>query len=157
MSAKSDAVNVAVRDVLGEGLELISADGGVYNPITRTITWTVNLNSGETKSFKVVAKVIGYGNVTNSLVVGNKTSAVDVDVPEIIPSKDADNKYPNFGDSIDYTITVNNIGKADAKHVVVVDRLDKGLKYVSSSHNGVYDEASHTVTWVVDICRRQFS
>ena len=148
---KSNAVNVAVRDVLGEGLELISAEGGVYNPITRTITWTVNLNSGETKSFKVVAKVIGYGNVTNSLVVGNKTSAVDVDVPEIIPSKDADNKYPNFGDSIDYTITVNNIGKADAKHVVVVDRLDNGLKYVSSSHNGVYDEASHTVTWVVDI------
>ena len=150
---KSDAVNVAVRDVLGEGLELISADGGVYDPITRTITWTVNLNSGETKSFKVVAKVIGYGNVTNSLVVGNKTSAVDVDVPEIIPSKDADNKYPNFGDSIDYTITVNNIGKADAKHVVVVDRLDKGLKYVSSSHNGVYDEASHTVTWTVDLAK----
>ena len=148
---KSNAVNVAVRDVLGEGLELISADGGVYDPITRTITWAVNLNSGETKSFKVVAKVIGYGNVTNSLVVGNKTSAVDVDVPEIIPSKDADNKYPNFGDSIDYTITVNNIGKADAKHVVVVDRLDKGLKYVSSSHNGVYDAATHTVTWVVDI------
>ena len=150
-AGKVNANNVVVHDVLGEGLELISADGGVYNPITRTITWTVNLNSGETKSFKVVAKVIGYGNVTNSLVVGNKTSAVDVDVPEIIPSKDADNKYPNFGDSIDYTITVNNIGKADAKHVVVVDRLDKGLKYVSSSHNGVYDEAAHTVTWVVDI------
>ena len=150
-AGKVNANNVVVHDVLGEGLELISADGGVYDPITRTITWTVNLNSGETKSFKVVAKVIGYGNVTNSLVVGNKTSAVDVDVPEIIPSKDADNKYPNFGDSIDYTITVNNIGKADAKHVVVVDRLDKGLKYVSSSHNGVYDEVAHTVTWVVDI------
>ena len=150
-AGKVNANNVVVHDVLGEGLELISADGGVYDPITRTITWTVNLNSGVTKSFKVVAKVIGYGNVTNSLVVGNKTSTVDVDVPEIIPSKDADNMYPNFGDSIDYTITVNNIGKADAKHVVVVDRLDKGLKYVSSSHNGVYDEATHTVTWVVDI------
>ena len=150
-AGKVNANNVVVHDVLGEGLELISADGGVYDPITRTITWTVNLNSGETKSFKVVAKVIGYGNVTNSLVVGNKTSTVDVDVPEIIPSKDADNMYPNFGDSIDYTITVNNIGKADAKHVVVVDRLDKGLKYVSSSHDGVYDEATHTVTWVVDI------
>ena len=150
-AGKVNANNVVVHDVLGEGLELISADGGVYDPITRTITWAVNLNSGETKSFKVVAKVIGYGNVTNSLVVGNKTSTVDVDVPEIIPGKDANNKAPNFGDSIDYTITVNNIGKADAKHVVVVDRLDKGLKYVSSSHNGVYDEASHTVTWVVDI------
>ena len=150
-AGKVNANNVVVHDVLGEGLELISADGGVYDDKTRTITWTVNLNSGETKSFKVVAKVIGYGNVTNSLVVGNKTSTVDVDVPEIIPGKDANNKAPNFGGSIDYTITVNNIGKADAKHVVVVDHLDKGLKYVSSSHNGVYDEAAHTVTWVVDI------
>ena len=25
------------------------------------------------------------------------------------------------------------------------------MKYVSSSYNGVYDEAAHTVTWVVDI------
>ena len=150
-AGKVNANNVVVHDVLGEGLELISADGGVYDDKTRTITWTVNLNSGETKSFKVVAKVIGYGNVTNSLVVGNKTSAVDVNVPEIIPSKDANNKAPNFGDSIDYTITVNNIGKADAKNVVVVDHLAKGLKYISSSDNGVYDEASHTVTWVIDI------
>ena len=150
-AGKVNANNVVVHDVLGEGLELISADGGVYDPITHTIAWTVNLNSGETKSFKVVAKVIGYGNVTNSLVVGNKTSAVDVDVPEIIPGKDANNKAPNFGDNIDYTITVNNIGKADAKNVVVVDRLDKGLKYISSSDNGVYDAATHTVTWIVDI------
>ena len=150
-AGKVNANNVVVHDVLGEGLELISADGGVYDPITRTITWTVNLNSGETKSFKVVAKVIGYGNVTNSLVVGNKTSAVDVDVPEIIPGKDANNKAPNFGDNIDYTITVNNIGKADAKNVVVVDHLAKGLKYISSSDNGVYDAATHTVTWIVDI------
>ena len=150
-AGKVNANNVVVHDVLGEGLELISADGGVYDDKTRTITWTVNLNSGETKSFKVVAKVIGYGNVTNSLVVGNKTSAVDVNVPEIIPSKDANNKAPNFGDSIDYTITVNNIGKADAKNVVVVDHLAKGLKYISSSDNGVYDAATHTVTWVIDI------
>ena len=150
-AGKVNANNVVVHDVLGEGLELISADGGVYDDKTRTITWTVNLNSGETKSFKVVAKVIGYGNVTNSLVVGNKTSAVDVNVPEIIPSKDANNKAPNFGDSIDYTITVNNIGKADAKNVVVVDHLAKGLKYISSSDNGIYDAATHTVTWVIDI------
>ena len=151
-AGKVNANNVVVHDVLGEGLVFVSAsDGGVYDENTRTVTWTVNLNSGETKSFKVVAKVIGYGNVTNSLVVGNKTSAVDVNVPEIIPSKDANNKAPNFGDSIDYTITVNNIGKADAKNVVVVDHLVKGLKYISSSDNGVYDAATHTVTWVIDI------
>ena len=147
-----DASQVVIVDQLGNGLKYVSSsDGGVWDEKTNTVTWIVDLAAGKTKTLNVVATVVGYGNVTNSLVVGNKTSAVDVDVPEIIPSKDADNKYPNFGDSIDYTITVNNIGKADAKHVVVVDRLDKGLKYVSSSHNGVYDEATHTVTWVVDI------
>ena len=148
---KSNAVNVAVRDVLGEGLELISADGGVYNPITRTITWTVNLNSGETKSFKVVAKVIGYGNVTNSLVVGNKTSAVDVNVPEIIPNKTADIENPNFGDNVTYTVTVTNDGNADAKAVVVRDVLGKDLKFVSATGTYTFDEATNTITWTVDV------
>ena len=146
---KSDAVNVAVRDVLGEGLELISADGGVYNPITRTITWTVNLNSGETKSFKVVAKVIGYGNVTNSLVVGNKTFNKNVTVPEITPDKTVDNENPNFGDNLTYTVTVKNEGNGNANDVIIVDALGKGLDYVSSTGN--YDNKTNTITWKVDL------
>ena len=150
-AGKVNANNVVVRDVLGEGLELISADGGVYDPITRTITWTVNLNSGETKSFKVVAKVIGYGNVTNSLVVGNKTSAVDVDVPEIIPNKTADIENPNFGDNVTYTVTVTNDGNADAKAVVVRDVLGKDLKFVSATGTYTFDEATNTITWTVDV------
>ena len=150
-AGKVNANNVVVHDVLGEGLELISADGGVYDPITRTITWTVNLNSGETKSFKVVAKVIGYGNVTNSLVVGNKTSAVDVDVPEIIPDKTADIENPNFGDNVTYTVTVTNGGNADAKAVVVHDVLGKGLKFVSATGTYTFDEVTNTITWTVDV------
>lgn len=150
---KSNAVNVAVRDVLGEGLELISADGGVYDPITRTITWTVNLNSGETKSFKVVAKVIGYGNVTNSLVVGNKTAGVNVTVPEIIPDKTANISNPNFGDNVNYTVTVTNDGIGDAKDVVVRDVLGEGLKFVSATGNYTFDEATRTVTWIVDLAK----
>lgn len=150
---KSDAVNVAVRDVLGEGLELISADGGVYNPITRTITWTVNLNSGETKSFKVVAKVIGYGNVTNSLVVGNKTAGVNVTVPEIIPDKTANISNPNFGDNVNYTVTVTNDGIGDAKDVVVRDVLGEGLTFVDATGNYSFDEVTRTVTWIVDLAK----
>lgn len=148
---KSNAVNVAVRDVLGEGLELISADGGVYNPITRTITWTVNLNSGETKSFKVVAKVIGYGNVTNSLVVGNKITGVNVTVPEIIPDKTVDNEIPNFGDNVTYTVKVTNDGIGDANNVVITDVLDKGLKFLNATGNFTYDEKTGTITWIVDL------
>ena len=152
-AGKVNANNVVVHDVLGEGLELISADGGVYNPITRTITWTVNLNSGETKSFKVVAKVIGYGNVTNSLVVGNKTSTVDVTVPEIIPGKSVDVENPNFNDEITYTVTVTNNGVGDAKQVVVRDVLGEGLKFVKATGEYTFDEATNTVTWTVDLAK----
>jgi len=45
------------------------------------------LAKGESKVFSVIATVSGYGNVTNSLVVGNKTAGVNVTVPEIIPDK----------------------------------------------------------------------
>ncbi len=40
---------------------------------TNTVTWIIDLSKGETKTFTVVATVVGYGNVTNSLTVGNKT------------------------------------------------------------------------------------
>lgn len=152
-AGKVNANNVVVHDVLGEGLELISADGGVYNPITRTITWTVNLNSGETKSFKVVAKVIGYGNVTNSLVVGNKTAGVNVTVPEIIPDKTANISNPNFGDNVNYTVTVTNDGIGDAKDVVVRDVLGEGLTFVDATGNYSFDEATRTITWIVDLAK----
>ena len=152
-AGKVNANNVVVHDVLGEGLELISADGGVYDDKTRTITWTVNLNSGETKSFKVVAKVIGYGNVTNSLVVGNKTAGVNVTVPEIIPDKTVNVANPNFGDNVTYTVTVSNDGIGDANNVVIVDRLGEGLTFVSASDNGVWDPVKRTVTWIVDLAK----
>ena len=148
-AGKVNANNVVVHDVLGEGLELISADGGVYDDKTRTITWTVNLNSGETKSFKVVAKVIGYGNVTNSLVVGNKTFSKNVTVPEITPDKTVDNENPNFGDNLTYTVTVKNEGNGNATDVIIVDTLGKGLEYVSSTGN--YDNKTNTITWKVNL------
>ena len=146
---KSNAVNVAVRDVLGEGLELISADGGVYNPITRTITWTVDVDAGKTETFTVVATVINYGNVTNSLVVGNKTFNKNVTVPEITPDKTVDNENPNFGDNLTYTVTVKNEGNGNATDVIIVDALGKGLEYVSSTGN--YDNKTNTITWKVDL------
>ena len=148
----ADAKNVVVKDILAPGFKFIEANyGGVYDELTRTVTWIVDVNAKGHVDLSIKVTVEDYGVLTNNVTVGNKTSSVNITVPEIIPNKTADIENPNFGDSIDYTITVNNIGKADAKHVVVVDRLDKGLKYVSSSHNGVYDEATHTVTWVVDI------
>ena len=149
---KSNAVNVAVRDVLGEGLKFVSATGNyTFDEVTRTVTWIVDLAKGESKVFSVIAIVSGYGNVTNSLVVGNKTTGVNVTVPEINPDKTVDNEIPNFGDNVTYTVTVTNDGIGDANNVVITDVLDKGLKFLNATGNFTYDEKTGTITWTVDL------
>ena len=146
-----DAKDV-VRDVLGEGLKFVSATGNyTFDEATRTITWIVDLAKGESKVFSVIATVSGYGNVTNSLVVGNKTTGVNVTVPEINPDKTVDNEIPNFGDNVTYTVKVTNDGIGDANNVVITDVLDKGLKFLNATGNFTYDEKTGTITWIVDL------
>lgn len=147
-----EANNVIVKDVVGNGLTVTDiSDNGQYDPITRTITWIVDLAKGESKVFSVIAIVSGYGNVTNSLVVGNKTTGVNVTVPEINPDKTVDNEIPNFGDNVTYTVTVTNDGIGDANNVVITDVLDKGLKFLNATGNFTYDEKTGTITWTVDL------
>ena len=149
-----DAKDVVVRDVLGEGLKFVSATGNYsFDEVTRTVTWIVDLAKGESKVFSVIATVVGYGNVTNSLVVGNKTAGVNVTVPEINPDKTANISNPNFGDNVNYTVTVTNDGIGDAKDVVVRDILGEDLKFVSATGNYTFDEATRTVTWIVDLAK----
>ena len=149
-----DANNVVVKDILGEGLTFVDATGNyTFDEATRTVTWIVDLAKGESRTFYVNAIVSGYGNVTNSLVVGNKTTGVNVTVPEINPDKTANITNPNFGDKVDYTVTVTNDGMGDANNVVIVDRLGEGLTFVSASDNGVWDPVKRTVTWIVDLAK----
>ena len=147
-----DAKDVVVRDILGEDLKFVSATGNyTFDEATRTVTWIVDLAKGESKVFSVIATVVGYGNVTNSLVVGNKTTGVNVTVPEINPDKTVDNEIPNFGDNVTYTVTVTNDGIGDANNVVITDVLDKGLKFLNATGNFTYDEKTGTITWTVDL------
>lgn len=147
-----EANNVIVKDVVGNGLTVTDiSDNGQYDPITRTITWIVDLAKNEVKTFTVEATVSGYGNISNKVVVGNKTIFKNVDVPEITPKKDVNNTTPNFGENVAYTIVVSNDGISDAKQVVITDTLAKGLKFLGANYNGVYDENTHTVTWTLDI------
>ena len=146
--------NVVIVDRLGEGLTFVSAsDNGVWDPVKRTVTWIVDLAKGESRTFYVNATVVGCGNVSNSLVVGNKTAGVNVTVPEIIPDKTVNVANPNFGDNVTYTVTVSNDGIGDANNVVIVDRLGEGLTFVSASDNGVWDPVKRTVTWIVDLAK----
>ncbi|WP_141562587.1 DUF11 domain-containing protein, partial [Methanobrevibacter smithii] len=149
-----DAKAVVVKDTLSKGLKFISATGNyTFDEATNTITWIVDLAKGESKTFYVNAIVNAYGNVTNSLVVGNKTTGVNVTVPEINPNKTVSIENPNFGDDVTYTVSVSNVGIGDAKGVVVRDVLGEGLVFVSASDGGVYDENTRTVTWIVDLAK----
>ena len=149
-----DANNVVIVDRLGEGLTFVSAsDNGVWDPVKRTVTWIVDLAKGESRTFYVNATVDAYGNVSNSLVVGNKTASVNVTVPEINPNKTANIENPNFGDNVTYTVTVSNDGMGDANNVVVKDTLGKGLKFISATGNYTFDEATNTIIWIVDLAK----
>ena len=149
-----DVKDVVVRDILGEGLTFVDATGNyTFDEATCTVTWIVDLAKGESKVFSVIATVSGYGNVTNSLVVGNKTTGVNVTVPEINPDKTVDNEIPNFGDNVTYTVTVTNDGIGDANNVVITDVLDKGLKFLNATGNFTYDEKTGTITWTVDLAK----
>ena len=147
-----EANNVIVKDVVGNGLTVTDiSDNGQYDPITRTITWIVDLAKNEVKTFTVEATVSGYGNISNKVVVGNKTIFKNVDVPEITPKKDVNNTTPNFGDNVTYTVKVTNDGIGDANNVVITDVLDKGLKFLNATGNFTYDEKTGTITWIVDL------
>ena len=104
-------------------------------------------------SFYVSAVAESYGVLTNIVSVGDKSASVDVVVPEITPDKTVNITNPNFGDKVEYTITVSNNGVGDGKQVVVVDTLNEGLTFVSASDNGVWIPFKRTVTWTVDLAK----
>ncbi|HMA64762.1 MAG: hypothetical protein ACM31E_10525 [Fibrobacterota bacterium] len=51
------------------------------------------------------------------------------------------------GDSVTYTFDYRNYGSLDAQSVKIIDTLHKDFVYIGSSGSGVYNAASHTVTW----------
>lgn len=74
----------------------------------------MDINSGKTVELKVNVTVEDYGVLVNRVTVGDKTSSVDIAVPEIIPDKTANVTDANFGDNVTYTVTVTNDGDVDA-------------------------------------------
>ncbi len=51
------------------------------------------------------------------------------------------------GDQLTYTLSYENYGYGPAQDVIIVDTLPDYVSYVSATGDGVYDAATHTVTW----------
>lgn len=53
----------------------------------------------------------------------------------------------HVGDTVTYLLSYRNYGSVDAKDVKIVENVPADFAFVDADNNGVYDAASHTVTW----------
>ena len=55
--------------------------------------------------------------------------------------------YCYTGDQIKFVLDYRNYGSVDAKDVKIVEKVPSDFVFVEASSGGVYDAATHTVTW----------
>ncbi|MFS4448983.1 gliding motility-associated C-terminal domain-containing protein [Maribacter sp. 2307UL18-2] len=165
----NDAANVEVEDLLPSGFDFVlySATSGIYNE--NTGIWrvgTVNSGDSETLVIDVLVNATGdYNNIAevvasdvfdsdstpdNGLATEDDQDdvmVVPIEYIDISLSKTVDNETPDVGDSITFTLSVENSGPSEATNVQVLDILPNGFTYVSDNAGGNYD--SGTGIWVI--------
>lgn len=144
------AINTVVADLLPSGYTYVSstASQGSYN--SGTGIWTLgNKSVGSPQTLQIVATVNAAGNYVNTATIssdafdpntGNNTESAST-----LPSAPASNLVitktsdvvgsANHGDTITYTIEIENTGGTTVSGVDVVDLLPDGVTYVPGSVN----------------------
>ncbi len=150
--AEYDAAGNQVIFRLGAGANARS--GGVL-PIggSSTVSFEVQVDPGTPGQTVVTNQAtIDYTGVATGIPLSTLSNPADVTV--VVPSADlalsktVNTTAPNVGDTITYTVTLNNIGPDPATDVQVSDPLPIGLQFVSATPTeGTYD--STTGTWTV--------
>ncbi|MGB5242752.1 MAG: gliding motility-associated C-terminal domain-containing protein, partial [Lutimonas sp.] len=164
----SESTGVTVQDLLPDGLTYVGDDGsGAYNESTGI--WTLpTIPSGSSFTINITANVNVTGNYTNIAEVatadqldpdstpGNGNSSED-DYAEITLDAQAvsdlelimtvDNNNPFVGESVIFTLSVNNNGPSDASGINVASLLPSGFTYVSDNAAGNYNGV--TGAWTI--------
>lgn len=147
------ANNVVVNDPISFGIDSFGAatpSQGSWNPLTgiwnigtltasqiATLTFNATINNTFIGIITNIANVNGTEFDPNPL---NNQDLVELFVQNpYIPSADltiskaVDNPTPDYGDTIQFTVTVFNAGPDDAQNVLVTDVWPSGLIFVSST------------------------
>ncbi len=155
-----------VSDPLPSGLEYVAGSAnhdGVYDPALRMVTWKqVSLSAPVDLSFDVKdsaqvnkpTPVVNTATISFNGIVLQRQAWVTLmpagpgDTPLSGSFKSAQPRVLGPGDQVTYAIRLLNRGAA-ALTVQVVDPVPGILTYVSgsASNDGVYDEATKTITW----------
>lgn len=139
------ACNVQITDELPDGLT--TADGKSV-----VMSRPVTLKPGESRKMTINAKASKVGSFTNNAtatadgdmsVASNKVTTTVVKPTLKITKTGPKMRY--VGRPAEYTITVQNSGKVDARDVVVTDTMASGSQFSSASDGG--SQSGNTVRW----------
>ncbi|WP_152286269.1 PKD domain-containing protein [Flavicella marina] len=150
-----EATNLKLTDVIPRDLTLVSGvpNQGVWN----SPVWNIgSLANGASATLILNAKVNAgtAGNIITNYVYNTQdqldTDATPDDLSEsltvassnLVTVKTVDNNTPSEGETIHYTIKVENNGPVDATNVSLVDLLPNEVTYVSDDAGGDYNAGS---------------
>ena len=157
-------------DQLPPEIEFVSADkGGVFDPVSNTVTWSFGtLPSGTDDSVNITVNAAGpvCGSLVTNSATMTGTSSCDgstlttsVEISTIIIPQPVtltlDKTGPAFVDkneTFTYTLAYAFTGQPCAPFLnstVLVDQLPPEVQFVSADKGGVYDPATRTVTWTI--------
>ena len=156
--------DVKVVDKLPANVTFVSAsDGGVYDPATGTVTWSVgDITPVKSGSFTLVMKVandLANGTqITNVVTITNKAGDKDEDTTvntvraaTLLTITKTNNLVAGAkaqpGDELIWTLGYSVSGAGTSNNVTITDPLPAEVDFVSASNGGLYDAATRIVTW----------
>ena len=152
---------VLITDVVDENLSgIVPLDGGTFDSLSRTISWPVvaTLNPGDnvSVSFQATPDPVSLPlteplDIFNTATITSPDLATDVStnttVHTVVPfpmlniDKTVSSGTASPGDVLTYSVTVTNVGSAEAANVTVFDDPDEAyiVSVGSISDGGIYD------------------
>jgi uncharacterized repeat protein (TIGR01451 family) len=159
----SAATNVEVTDALPSNVEFVSASPAAGTRFEETPTggvWSVpTIAPGQTLLLRLTVRATTSSVAFNTATIThsdvwdpndrNNTARTPTDpqVADLYLTKVVDVATPNVGDTVTFTIEVDNLGATTAQNVTVQDTLPTGLQFVSASAGGTFDATTGTVNW----------
>src|SRR5207244_6205621 len=142
----SSATNVQLQDLLPAGLAFVSSSASQGSYDSTFGTWTVGtVNNTASATLLLSARVVSANAQTNTASVShadqfdpnpgnNNSSATETpQQADLSVQKAVNNPTPNVGDTITFTITLNDTGPNTATNVLVSDLLPAGFGFVSAT------------------------
>lgn len=159
-SGPDAATNILIQDVIPSGYTNISNVSNSGTLVGNNLEWTIlNLPNGSSQSLTYQAKVnnpsvgINFTNVAQIMaedqydpnstpgnnMIGEDDQAQIATVPNVANLsliKLASNSKPNVGDTITFSLTLNNSGPINATNVNIEDITPNGYTNISNISNG---------------------